>query len=244
MSNLNPDQFFHGTTSPIKDGMVRPANDVDKYPSDHSMGDPGDMSEGDHAFVTEDEWHAWNIARTVRPEKQMRPRVYVTGDAPDKKPGPWNMYHPDFLAHHDVHDENYENVPHEIHSEDIDDAIAKHQPEWGSKIGFPVRERIDIMPGYQGTFPQINWTRFSKVDRTTANHPTNVQARFGTNVTAQPTSDPERHGKSEQSVHEEALREHAERENPEPKRRTGSRLRAFMAGQPDPGPLADHPRLF
>lgn len=174
MSALNGDQFFHGTTSPIKDGMVRPANHVDKYVSEHSMGDPGDMSEGDHAFVAKnDENYAWHAANTFH-VNGMRPRVYETGPAADMKPGPWNRAHPDFEEHHEY---DKGTMPES-------EKARNHQDEWGSKTGFPVKQRIDIMPGRQGTFPEVNWNRFKEDGlrsnlATEMNHPTDHQIKYG-----------------------------------------------------------------
>jgi hypothetical protein len=144
------EHFYHGTTSAIKGDMVLPANSVDKYPSEHAMGDPGDMSEGDHAFaIRNDENYAWHAARTFHANGR-RPRVYEVEPAADMKPGPWNKAHPDF-------DEHHEYDPGTMPEDEKEHA---HQDEWGSKTGFKVKQRIDIMPGRQGTFPEVNWNRF------------------------------------------------------------------------------------
>jgi hypothetical protein len=186
-------RLFHGTTANIKDGMVRTANAVDKNVSEYSMGDPGDMSEGDHAFVTNDEGYAWQAAANFH-KNGRRPRVYETEPAPDMKPGPWNKEHPDFL-HHVEYGDPEEYPPHEnpdAHAE----ALKQHQPEWASPNGFKVKQRIDIAPGRQGTFPSINWNQYKK-DAATAdrsdprtvlfharigpdvNHPTDEQIKWG-----------------------------------------------------------------
>lgn len=236
--SLNPQQFFHGTTHAIKDTHVRPGWDVDKDPSEYSMGDPGDMSEGDHAFVSEDEHHAWRIANTVR-QGPGRPRVYSTGDAPDKKPGPWNPQHPNFLEHAELDhpDPQYAPTKDQIHEE----IMTASLPEWGSKTGFPVRERIDIMPGHQGTFPNINWKRYSEgITNASANHPNDTMVQYGSlGLKRSP----------HERVHAEAIKDNEafNQQKPglkEPSRRTGAALKAYMRGEPDPGPLADHPRLF
>ncbi len=156
MPDLNPDQFFHGTTHNIKDGMVRPADHAGKNVSEYSMGDPGDMSEGDHAFVTKDEDYAWKAA-SIFHENGRRPRVYETGSAPDMKPGPWNKEHPDYLAHHELQTLEVGGETYHPDEESVKYAHSQHQPEYASKTGFPVRSRIDIMPGRQGTFPEVNW---------------------------------------------------------------------------------------
>lgn len=222
MTDLNPQQFYHGTTYPIKDTHVRPAWDVDKDPSDYSMGDPGDMSEGDHAFVSEDEGHAWRIANTVR-QGPGRPRVYSTGDAPDKKPGPWNPQHPDWLSHVEMDhpDPEYQPTKDQIHEEIMEGSL----PEWGSKTGFPVRERIDIMPGHQGTFPNINWKRYSGVDNAAANHPSDYMVQYGHVNTTKMVKDAHKDNEAF-NQQKPGLKE--------PSRRSGRALRAFMMGKPEP----------
>src|SRR6478735_621393 len=85
--------LYHGTTSAIKD-RVLPADAVNKNVSPYSMGDPGDMSEGDHAFATKDEHYAWHAAGTFH-KNGRRPRVYEVSPAHDMEPGPWNKDHPD-----------------------------------------------------------------------------------------------------------------------------------------------------
>lgn len=244
MSNLNDRQFFHGTTARIQDGMVRPVNDVPgKHVSEYSMGDPGDMSEGDHAFVTEDENYAWHAATTFHPS-QRRARVYETGPAEDMKPGPWHRDHPDFLAHHEVDDPDHyhispddEDYPLHLANVEVaeDTRKNKHQPEYGSPTGFPIKRRIDIMPGRQGTIPQVNWGVYGErqYDQS-ANHPTDEQVRYGTR------------GRDE--VHARAIKENqavTEFREP-PRKRTGAALRAFMRGEPEPphDPHAGQGKLF
>lgn len=234
MPDLNPDQFFHGTTAAIKDGMVRPVNDVPgKAVSEYSMGDPGDMSEGDHAFVTTDEHHAWRIANTIHPSLR-RSRVYETGGASDMKPGPWNKDHPNFLEHNelDVAESWLEHPANKrAHEAEVAKAEADSLPEYGSKTGFPVRKRIDIMPGHQGTFPDIAWGRFSNTPYSQSiNHPNDEMVKYG-------------HTGLERTQRD-AIKMDAEITEARAPKRSGRSLRAFLSGQPEPGPLADHPHLF
>lgn len=173
--------YFHGTTSVIKDGVVRSGNDADKNVSEYSMGDPGDLSEGDHAFVSEHENYAWHAADNFHPSLR-RSRVYKTGPAEDMQPGPWNKEHPDYLAHHDIHRQDYadDERGQKGYEEDVALKHEEHQPEWASKTGFPVHERIDIKPGRQGTFPDIAWGRFSEQPYSQEmNHPTDAQVQYG-----------------------------------------------------------------
>jgi hypothetical protein len=211
---------------------VRPANDVDKYPSEGSMGDPGDLSQGDHAFVTQDEAYAWHAAGTFH-KNGRRPRVYETGPAADMKPGPWNKEHPDFLAHHELDDPDYPP-----HPDDVAAAQERHQPEWASPTGFPVRKRIDIMPGHQGTFPGENWNKYKDPEQMSpaygpdANHPSDEEARYGT------LGHPEKRSTGPANYGPPPDRSGAA------PRRTGAALRAYMQGKPEPEPkyatLFDH----
>lgn len=120
--------LYHGTTHVIRDGMVRPADAVDKNVSEYSMGDPGDMSEGDHAFATKDENYAWHAAGTFH-KNGRRPRVYETGPAHDMVPGPWNKEHPDFLMHHGLDDPNDYDVANHPSDEAIEYGHLPKEPD-------------------------------------------------------------------------------------------------------------------
>jgi hypothetical protein len=216
---LNPDQFFHGTTHNITDGMVRPADHADKPVSEYSFGDPGDMSEGDHAFaIRNDENYAWHAAGTFH-KNGRRPRVYEVSAPHDMTPGPYNKAHPDFLAHNELDDPTGEYPPSK---EDIAEAERNHQDEWASKTGFPVKRRIDIMPGHQGTFPSVNWNRYkdgAPAWGPDANHPSDAHIEHGMYPKEEPKPAPA-----------------------QPRaRQKGESLRDFMAGKPAPDPQG---RLF
>lgn len=232
--NLSPDQFFHGTTHNVKGGVVLPADAADKNVSDFSMGDPGDMSEGDHAFaIRNDENYAWHAANTFHSNGR-RPRVYEVDPAPDMKPGPWNKDHPDFLQHHELSDADYPHYP--PHPDDVAEAKKNHQDEWASETGFPVRKRIDIMPGRQGTFPSVNWNKhLSERARwgAEANHPDDEQVKYG--ITGLSPS-------QETGIQKQRNKDAAAPK--EPQKRTGASLRAFMEGKPEPKPEDPQGRLF
>jgi hypothetical protein len=189
MPELNPDQFFHGTTHQIRGGMVRPADDVDKNVSEYSFGDPGDMSEGDHAFaIRNHEIYAWHAAHQFHPNGR-RPRVYEVEPAADMKPGPWNKDHPNFLEHHELDMPEGMDYDREYHAREVAKAQANHQDEWASPTGFKVKKRIDIMPGRQGTFPGENWNKYKgggPYGGPDSNHPTDAQVKYGTNLQSHP----------------------------------------------------------
>lgn len=224
---LSPDQFFHGTTHNIADGMVRPADHADKNVSEYSFGDPGNMSEGDHAFVIRNhEDYAWHAANTFHPSLR-RSRVYEVGAADDMKPGPWNKEHPNYASHH----WGEESVPNsQMDKEEVEAALreGQHQDEWGSKTGFPVKKRIDIMPGQQGTFPGISWGRFSEHPyHQGINHPSNEAVRYG------------------HAGLDRVLDQAHKMNTPAPVegRQPGQTLRDFMMGKPAPKPgEPNHPQ--
>ncbi len=176
-------KFYHGTTANVQD-KVLPAQAVNKNASEHSMGDPGDMSEGDHAFaIKNDENYAWHAAGAFH-KNGRRPRVYEVDPAPDMVPGPHHVDHPDFLHNHDLDDPKDVKDPlwHKIAKDAVRD---NSQDEYGSRSGFPVKKRIDIMPGRQGTFPEVNWNRFKDPEQVRpswgpdANHPNDEQVKYG-----------------------------------------------------------------
>jgi hypothetical protein len=223
-----PGRFFHGTTHAIKDGVVRPADAVDKGVSEYSFGDPGDMSEGDHAFaIRNNENYAWHAATTFHPSLR-RARVYEVEPAADMKPGPWNKEHPNFLQHHELDDpDHYPTVSKDSDDypvmtamrEEAENARANHQDEWASQSGFPVRKRIDVMPGRQGTFPNISWGRFSNQPyNQRMNHPDDEDVKYGV-------------GSSLEDRHAEALKENQPGHNWRKDAAPHSELRE-MAGRP------------
>lgn len=228
--------FHHGTIHAIKDGMVRPANDADKNVSEYSMGDPGDLSEGDHAFAIRNrEGYAWYAAKNFHPSLR-RARVYEVEPAHDMVPGPHNKEHPDFVLHHQDEIGTPDDYPtHEAYQYQVEDARASHhQDEWASPTGFKVKNRLDIQPGHQGTFPGISWGRYSEHPyNQRVNHPSDDDVQYGTT-------------NSLEDVHRHALKEHAavEEFRQPPRRRTGAALKAFLRGEPEPPPMHDHPTLF
>lgn len=183
--------FYHGTTHDIKD-VVRPADVAGRNVSEWSMGDPGYLSEGDHAFaIRNHENYAWHAAMNFH-KNGRRPRVYEVEPAADMRPGPWNKDHPDFLYHHDLDDPKdvdpeQDPLRHRLVSEDAEKARKEqHQDEWASPTGFKVKQRIDIAPGHQGTFPEVNWNRFKDLETyghprvgPDMNHPSDEHVQYG-----------------------------------------------------------------
>lgn len=170
---LSPQQFpqwFHGTRHDIEGGWVEPADKVGKQVSEASLGDPGGLSGGNHAFaVRGDEGYAWHAAQEFHNQQIGRARVYEVHPTRDRYPGPWNPEHRDFR----------ENV--RARGYDPDEA---GQDEWASPTGWKVKSRIDIKPGHQGTFPQVDWEKhavrlWTLPRRTDFNHPTDETIAMG-----------------------------------------------------------------
>jgi hypothetical protein len=163
--NLN---FFHGTVHDIGVGRhVLPANKAGRTNyKDH--GYAGQKS-SQYAFATEDENIAWDFAtrseqkRRFSAHAQDRPnppndraRVYEVSPAPLMRRGVFHSEHP-------LHN-----------SAEMDDT-----KEWISSK-YRTKRAIDIMPGRQGTFPNINWNQFSAIHTySDANHPTDTEVEFG-----------------------------------------------------------------
>jgi hypothetical protein len=236
MVNLNPDQFFHGTAHDIQGDTILPADKAGKEVSEHSLGDPGTMSEGSHAFAIRNwEGYAWHAAKTFHDNSQHRARVYEVEPAKDMEPGPWHKDHPDFIKTNELDvDEDWLKHPknREAWEKDVAKAKSNHQDEYGSRTGFKIKQRHDIMPGHQGTFPEINWHhhKLSGARGTDPNHPSDEQVRYGV------------HG--HESAQHKALKDNeeidAERHGDG---RQGRSFREFMEGKPVQ-PNHGHPTLF
>jgi hypothetical protein len=162
------DSFFHGTVHDIGVGRrVLPARESGKSNYKGSMGYGGQRSER-HAHATEVEAEAWDFATrkvdhssqqamwqdSPRPKSQ-RARVYEVAPHPMMRKG---IYHPD-------------------HPRNRKDVTGVH--EWLAP-NYKVTAVHDIMPGRQGTIPNINWNQFSSVKgMSDANHPTDEEVEHG-----------------------------------------------------------------
>ena len=150
MVDLNPDQFFHGTSQNIAVGeKVLPAKAVGVTPNWKSRG-VGNTSGARHAYASTSEEVSWRFAHTAIAEG--RPRVYEVAPNPDSQLGLYHSEHPRYAKNQS--------------REDLKEHVASH---WDT-----VRQ-IDTKPGHQGTFPELNWNQFRgpKVSRyTDVNHPT------------------------------------------------------------------------
>lgn len=158
------ESFFHGTVHDIGVGRhVLPGKVAGKRNKRPSMGYAKQRSE-DHAYAAEDEATAWDFATSRAMNSRLqagkeghasppaqRARVYEVAPHPMMRKG---VYHPD---HPNNNPENGK------------------EREWIAPK-FKITGVHDIMPGHQGTFPNINWNQFSSVAGIwDANHPSDVE---------------------------------------------------------------------
>lgn len=150
-------QFFHGTSHDIVGGRILPAIQHD-FTVWGATGNVLGQPSHDHAFATSDEDTAWTFAKGAQAHHQ----IWDEND-PNRNNRP-RVYsvHP----HPEMRPGTYEQF-HEY--------IAPH---------YDVKDRIDIMPGQQGTFPTLNWNQFRDKanwdsDQHDFNHPTDTEITYG-----------------------------------------------------------------
>lgn len=154
-------EFFHGTVFDIPVGDRIVSGDE----AGHSFwGNTGHHGQESHAnaFATTDEGTAWHFAGMARdrqasdrywhPELKLpvpgRAAVYKVHPNPMMQPGVHNRAHPSYNGTGDLHE-----------------YVAP---------SFKTYERVDIQPGRQGTFPQLNWAQFQHPQisqKADVNHP-------------------------------------------------------------------------
>jgi len=154
--HLNSQQFlYHGTAMDVEGGKVLPASEHGKGSYWGSTGQSRGEAANKHAWAVPDEERAWNFAHD---------RVVHTSNEHD-----WNPRARVYAVHQNEaqspgHDKS---IPGEVK--------APH---------FDVAQRHDIMPGRQGTFPEVNWNNHVQHtglfrENEDANHPTNLSVQFG-----------------------------------------------------------------
>jgi len=144
MSNLSPHQFplYHGTSHPIEGNHIIPGADIGHSGWGDTGGDLHDEASEDHAWATPSEKVAWGYAlfsstqhddwRSAGKDPAMRPRVH-------------------------------EVAPNAHMSEGKTWTIADHGHQEFKAPSFEKTGTVhDIMPGRQGTFPNINWAQFHR----------------------------------------------------------------------------------
>jgi hypothetical protein len=153
--------LYHGTDADITDA-VKPADSLGRK-ANYGLRTIGGRRAGTQAFATHDENYAWEAARVSSKAHGGRARVYEVAPHPDQKPGLYNAQHPRFKK----------NAPRS----DLQEQVAP---------SFPVKDRIDIKPGHQGTFPNLNWRQFARANTAVgpegyedANHPSPEDERHG-----------------------------------------------------------------
>lgn len=116
------------------------------------------------AFTSSSEPKAWWYATHASNNTLGRARVYEVEPHPNTEVGTYNPAHPNF----------WRSVSRRGSRENWDEYTAPH---------FTVTGVHDIIPGRQGTFPQINWRQFSTRGNSQMydpNHPTPNEVEHGT----------------------------------------------------------------
>lgn len=161
-------QFFHGTTHDIPvGGYIVPAKQSGRSQW-NGAGYGGQRSES-HAFATGKEHEAWHFADTAGTIQRSQ---YLHGYA-DEAPGRVRVHVVDAAPKMRYGIYNPKNFNHDSRNGSWDEYTA---PRFKSK------GTIDIKPGHQGTFPQLNWNQFGGPDfpyHQDANHPTDEQIEKG-----------------------------------------------------------------
>lgn len=136
--HLSP-QLFHGTAADLGPGdQVNSARDAKASSNWPGYRTSGGRSIRSVAFATTSEDRAWTFASYAQQKNGGRARVLQVDPHPDQEPGLHNPAHPRYRP------EQRDAIPGET--------IAPH---------FKVAESVDIRPGHQGTFSNINWNQFS-----------------------------------------------------------------------------------
>lgn len=145
VTNLGPQ--FHGTFRDVGDRVEAAASTGVGANFKHVRQDDT------VAYATEKEKTAWDFAalaqhRHAEKHSQVpaRTRVYELEHHPDQRIGEFHPDHPEF----------------DKHTENLHEWVAPH---------FDVKNRIDIRPGYQGTFPEVNWNEHRKRPRASKSNP-------------------------------------------------------------------------
>lgn len=179
------EQFFHGTRYDIRH-TVLPGG---RAPHRNWFGEDNPHGK---AFATTDEDIAWDYAKGAEGNwDKRRTRVYEVAPSAKREPGTWNKQHPGHSG---------------LDREDMKEWMA---PSW------KVRRRIDIKPGHQGTFPQLNWNQFAshegpnKVQQGDVNHPTPRQVESGHGLGS--WSPPEREEHHPEVHGQQSMFEHVDR---------------------------------
>lgn len=163
VSNLNPQQFlYHGTAMDVEGDKLLPASVHGKgsYWGDtgHTRNEPAQ----DYAWAHPNEATAWSFA-----DDRLKAHLMGVPGVPEETEMRRSRVYavhpnPEQSPGHDL------SIPGEVK--------APH---------FDVAERIDIQPGAQGTFPDINWNKYARGGGTQlpgdedANHPTYLSEQFG-----------------------------------------------------------------
>lgn len=172
VSNLNPQQFlYHGTAMDVEGDKLLPASVHGKGSYWENTGHSRNEPAQDHAWAHPNETLAWSFAEDrVKAHLMGTEALGVGGDGiPADQDGVMRRARV------------YAVRPNPAQSPGHDSSI----PGEVKAPHFDIAERIDIQPGAQGTFPDVNWNKYARGGGTQlpgdedANHPTYLSEQFG-----------------------------------------------------------------
>ena len=166
MTTLSPVQFpelFHGSATDVED-RVLPRAQTGVRPNHPGKKDATGRSDRYNAHASSEESSAWFYAHSAAEKVNQRSRVYeVEATHPDTQVGIYNATHPKFGR--------------------------RVKEDWGEYIApeFEVKRQLDVMPGQQGTLPQIDWEQHRRAMKgpvlrayaDALNHPTAEEIETG-----------------------------------------------------------------
>jgi hypothetical protein len=163
MSHRALGPMFHGTAHEVEPGSsIVPGKQYGKSSFRHGGVGPRGKAHSESAFATTSEDEAWHFAERSAYYHGGRGRVHEVEPHPDMQPGLYNPEHPTF-ARRNRHE------------------AIKTWREYAAPSFRPTGKTIDIKPGRQGTFPNLNWNQFSadKMNVFDKNHPDPYEVLHG-----------------------------------------------------------------
>ena len=151
---LDPEPLYHGTSQAIEGGTILPprVHGKESHWGGQNYVSPAGERARDYAYVHPDEETAWEFAAQ---------RSSMDDWDPDNPPARPRVY--------ETHHAADESEGHDVYG------------EIKSPSGFDIKRSVDIIPGRQGTFPQINWHQFAQARGGSDGHVEDAPSPFASN---------------------------------------------------------------